>query len=107
MLMEQFEYHQLGSGVRENSKKDLLICLFCLPGLTLKHCFLAGLTLSIDHIFLLWEACLTISFYLYSSERWSTLILIDVAVVLLSYSPNSLFMKGFYFYHSIRPARKP
>lgn len=29
----------------------------CLPGVTLKHCFLAGLTLSIDHIFLLWEAC--------------------------------------------------
>lgn len=62
----------------------------CLPGVTLKHCFLAGLTLSIDHIFLLWHAS-TISFYLYSSsqvERWSTLI--DVAVVLLSYSPNSL-----------------
>ena len=34
----------------ERWKKDLLIYLFCLFT-RLKHCFLAGLTLSIDHIF--------------------------------------------------------
>lgn len=78
----------------ERWKKDLLICL---PGVTLKHCFLAGLTLSIDHIFLLCygKHASTISFFLYSSsqvERWSTLI--DVAVVLLSYSPNYQIYKS-------------
>lgn len=61
----------------------------CLPGVTLKHCFLAFLLIIFSSY---GKHASTISFYLYSSsqvERWSTLI--DVAVVLLSYSPNSLF----------------
>lgn len=68
----------------ERWKKDLLICLFTRRNS--KTFFLLIIFSSYG------KHASTISFYLYSSsqvERWSTLI--DVAVVLLSYSPNSLF----------------